>query len=148
MSALAGLKLVAAKRPAQLSPVQMRRERLTAKLDEQIELVKAMLEGRQASFTRSRRLKNDATGDLETKQVAKRVRPCWWHTENGKVCFAVHYGGKELELAKGRSAIEVQDNEALPQALKAVRQAVCDGELDAQIASASVAVRNRMRQKK
>ncbi len=75
MSALAGLKLVAARRPAQLSPVQMRRERLIAKLDEQIELTKAMLKGRQQDFMRTRRVKDEATVEWVVKQMPKRVRP-------------------------------------------------------------------------
>lgn len=141
MSALAGLKLVAAKRPAQLSPVQMRRERLASKLDEQIELAKAMLEGRQASFTRTRRVKDEVTGDMETKEVAKRVRPCWWKAESGKLCFSVRYGGKDLELAKGRTAVEVSAAKDLVAALEVIRRATAAGELDAQLEAVSATAR-------
>ena len=54
MSALAGLKLVAAKRSTSVAPVVQRRTKLLKKLGEQIELAKAQKEGRQYSATRMR----------------------------------------------------------------------------------------------
>lgn len=142
MSVLAGLKLVAAKRPNQISPIQLRRDRMVAKLDEQIALATALLEGKTASFTRIRRVKDDATGIVESKPMPKRVRACWWKADGGKLCFTVRYGGKELELAKGKAAVEVAGAKELVAALEVVKRAAVTGELDAQLDAASANARS------
>ncbi len=45
MSVLNGLKLVSAKRPAALSAIQFRRNKLSTKLNDQIQLAKALKDG-------------------------------------------------------------------------------------------------------
>jgi hypothetical protein len=62
--------------------------------------------------------------------------------ENGKCCVSVRYGAKLLELAKGKSAIEVANPDALVEALEAVNAAVLAGELDAQIEAVSGQLRS------
>jgi len=46
-----------------------------------------------------------------------------------------------LELAKGKSAVEVASNKDLVPALELIKTAVSNGELDAQIEAASTALR-------
>jgi hypothetical protein len=54
----------------------------------------------------------------------------------------VRYGAKVIELAKGKSAIEVASPDALIEALEAVNTAVLAGELDTQIEAVSGQLRS------
>jgi len=80
-------------------------------------------------------------GIRRTIEVAKRVKPWWFVADNGKVCINVRYGSKLIELAKGKTAIEVASAEDLIRTLDVIKSAVIEGELDAQIEAASGALR-------
>jgi len=58
-------------------------------------------------------------------------------SETGKVCISIRYGAKLIELAKGKSAIEVSSGEELIKTLELNKRAVEAGELDSQIEIAS-----------
>ncbi len=139
MSVLAGLKLVAAKPQLVMDLVQLRRNKLVAKLDEQIALAKAAQAGEQYTPTRTKRVK-DAAGNVSVIQAPKRVKAWFWAAEGGKVCVAVRYGSKVLELGKGKTAVEAQP-EQLVSTLGKLREAAAAGELDAQVEAASAGVR-------
>jgi hypothetical protein len=74
--------------------------------------------------------------------LPKRLKPWWFVSESGKVCFSVKYGSWTLELAKGKPSIEVSNAEELVNALIAVKEAVEAGELDSQIQTASASLRS------
>ena len=76
-------------------------------------------------------------GIRRTVEVAKRVKPWWFVADNGKVCVNVRYGSKLIELAKGKTAVEVANAEDLIQTLDLIKSAVTNGELDPQIEAAS-----------
>lgn len=142
MSVLANLKLVATKKTVQLSPIVQKRSKLVKRLDEQIALATAKLDGTVFTATRLRRMKDEQTGDKQTVEVEKRVKEWWWvQTDSKKVCIALKYGATVIELAKGKTAIEIANEKELLATLRLLRQAVESGELDAQIESASSAVR-------
>ncbi len=139
MSVLAGLKLVAAKQQRITDPVQLRRNKLLTKLDEQIALVKAKSEGRDYLPTRSKRVKDDA-GNISVVQQPKRVKAWFWAVEGGRVCVALRYGNKVIELGKGKTAVEVAAGE-VGAVLATLRKAAEFGELDAQIDAVSAGTR-------
>jgi len=141
MSALAGLKLVAAKRNPNVAPVLQRRTKLLKKIAEQIELAKARKERRQYAPTRMRNVKDAETGVTRAVEMPKRVREWWWIAENGKTCLALRYGTKAVELAKGKTAVEVGTGDELIAALEVLERAVEAGELDSQIETASATLR-------
>lgn len=142
MSVLANLKLVAARKKVQLSPIVQKRSKLVKRLDEQIALATAKLDGTVFTPTRLRRMKDAQTGEKQTVEVEKRVKEWWWvQTDSKKVCIALKYGATVIELAKGKTAIEIASEKELLATLRLLRQAVESGELDAQIESASSAVR-------
>ena len=58
-------------------------------------------------------------------------------SETGKVCISIRYGAKLIELAKGKSAVEVSSGEELIKTLELLKRAVEAGELDSQIDIAS-----------
>ena len=139
MSVLAGLKLVAAKQQRVLDPVQLRRNKLVTKLDEQIELAKAAQTGGSYTPMRAKRVK-DAAGNVSVVQVPRRIKQWYWAVEGGRVCVAVRYGGRVLELTKGKTAVETQPDQ-LVTTLGRLRDAAAAGELDAQVEAASAGVR-------
>ena len=137
MATLASLKLVAAKKPAGQSPVVQRRSKLAIKLQEQILLATAIEAGNSYAPTRTKTVRN-AEGERVQVTQTKRIKPWWFTSDAGKVCIEIRYGAKVIELAKGKSAIEITSPAALTEALEAVKAAVLAGELDAPIESASM----------
>ena len=140
MATLASLKLVAAKKPTQQSPVVHRRNKLSSKIQEQILLAAAQNEGSTYAPTRTKTVTN-AEGERVQVTHAKRVKPWWFVGESGKVCIEIRYGAKVIELSKGKTAIEIASPTALVETLETVKSAVLAGELDAQIEAASVKLR-------
>jgi hypothetical protein len=131
MSYLASLKLVQSNRSVQLPPVQYRRIKLINKLREQIDCVKARIEGRDHLITMQRSVKNTETGTRQYVQVPYRIRP-WWYldTASEKFHLELRYGSKRLELVKGKTGIEVESLEKMTEVLEGLVDAVNAGELD------------------
>lgn len=140
MATLASLKLVAAKKPTNQSPTVNRRNKLCAKLQEQILLATAQNEGGSFAPTRIKTVTNAAGERVQVTHV-KRIKPWWFVSENGKFCISIRYGAKVIELSKGKTAIEIASPTALIDALETVKAAVQAGELDAQIEQASATLR-------
>ena len=141
MATLASLKLVAAKKPSQQSPAVHRRSKLSNKILEQIQLARAHSAGQIYAPTKTKMATN-AEGERVAVTVPKRIKPWWFVSDTGKCCLAIRYGAKIIELAKGKSAIEVASSEALIEALETVNSAVLAGELDTQLEGASVKLRD------
>jgi hypothetical protein len=141
MATLASLKLVAAKKPSNLSSAALRRNKLLSKLEEQIHLATAHNKGDTYAPTQIKSVTN-ATGERVQISQPKKIRPWWFVSDSGKVCIAIRYGAKVIELAKGKTAIEVSNPSALIEALEAVRAAVQAGELDAQLEAVSMKLRD------
>jgi hypothetical protein len=40
-------------------------------------------------------------------EIPKRIKPWWFVSDSGKVCFSVRYGSWTIELAKGKPSVEV-----------------------------------------
>ena len=141
MATLASLKLVAAKKPTNQSPVVQRRNKLSSKVFEQIQLAHAQSRGESYAPTKNKTVTNTG-GERVVVTVPKRIKPWWFVAENGKCCIAIRYGAKVIELAKGKTAIEVANPDALIEALEAVNVAVLAGELDSQIEAVSGQIRS------
>lgn len=142
MSTLSNLKLVAVKKPTHIPVIQVRRNKLSSKLWEQIQLAKSQIDGTQFVVKKYRSFTDKETGIRKQLEVPKRLKPWWFVSESGKVCFSVKYGSWTLELAKGKPSVEVANPEELVDALIAVKEAVEAGELDNQIQIASSSLKN------
>jgi hypothetical protein len=142
MSTLNGLKLSTAKRPTAMPPIQLRRNKLSNKLWEQMQLAKAQQAGETFNTKRFKTVR-DIDGATKTIEMQKRVRPWWFVSEGGKVCLNIKYGTKVLEILKGKPSIEVGNATELIGTLEIIKRAVENGELDSQIEAASGAVRAR-----
>jgi len=142
MSALNSLKLVAVKKPRNIPAIVTRRNKLSSKLWEQINLAKSQMDGKPFVVMKYRSVKDPATGLRKQVEVPKRIKPWWFQSEQGKVCVSVKYGSWTIELAKGKPSVEVASGEELVNALTAIKQAVEAGELDSQIEIASNSLRS------
>ena len=142
MSALNSLKLVAVKKPRNIPAIVTRRNKLSSKLWEQINLAKSQMDGKPFVVMKYRSVKDPETGLRKQVEVPKRIKPWWFQSEQGKVCVSVKYGSWTIELAKGKPSVEVASGEELVNALTAIKQAVEAGELDQQIEIASSSLRS------
>jgi len=140
MSTLSNLKLISSQRKKAGTPTEARRKKLTSKLYEQIQLAKALRDGRQYAPLKMRTIRDKETGAKQRVEVAKIIKPWWWD-ENGKICVMIHYGAKVLELENGLNAVEVDDLSELVATLELIKSAADKGELDEQINSVSQMVR-------
>ena len=141
MSTLDTLKLVAVKKPTYTPTVVIRRQKLASKVWEQLQLAKSQIEGTKFEVKKYRSYTDKESGLRKQVEVSKRIREWWFRNEQGKVCVAIKYGTRVLELAKGKHSIEVGSTDELIKALELVKQAVELGELDAQLEQASGSVR-------
>ena len=137
MGALEQLTWVAAKKPIRLNPQQHRRNKLAAKLDEQIKLAEAQLNGTTYQPLTRKTVINPQTGISQTIETTKRIKTWWWTGGNGKLLLSIRYGAKVIELSKGKNGVEVANLQSVVDALSVIKNAVLNGELDTQIEAAS-----------
>jgi hypothetical protein len=136
MTFIAKLKLVASKRDRNLSPILVRRNKLAAKIEEQLQLATAQKEGRLYAPKRIKTVTNEL-GERVAVETTKRVKEWYWTTPANKINLSVRYGSKTLELSKGKNAIELTSGEELLSTLSMLKEAVIAGELDDAITNAS-----------
>jgi hypothetical protein len=141
-STLASLKFTSAKKPTQVSPVQIRRNKLIGRLAEQIEMAKAFAEGRTYAPTKLMVVTDELTGEQRSVQSPKRVKTWFWTAADGKLALTIKYGSKVLDISgKGKSTIEVANVSQLVPTIQLIQTAVADGELDEAIEKAGKALR-------
>jgi len=141
-NALATLKLTAAKKSGQLSPVMQRRTKIAKRIGEQILLARSQAEGSTYAPTKQRKVTDAETGESKIVQVPKRIKEWWFTADSGKLCVSLKYGSKLIPLsAKNQTAVELASNDDLIKTLEILKQAVQNGELDAQLEAASGAVK-------
>lgn len=130
---LQSLKIVSANKRKSVSPIQHRRNKLIAKIHEQINAVKARQSGDRYTVKLLRRIKDKVTGEVREILSERRVREWWWTGEDGHVFVELRYGVKPLEFSKGKNAIEVERLDHLLPTLDVLRQAIENGEFDDQL---------------
>jgi hypothetical protein len=140
MSTLAVLKLSTTKKSQSVTPALQRRNKLNRKLTEQIQLAQAHLAGTNYTGTRLCTIRDD-DGIRRMVEVPKKIRAWWWNAENGKIALNVRYGARVVEISKGKTAVEVATPNDLIPTLELIKKAVDAGELDAQLETASVKLR-------
>ena len=125
MTVLDTLNFVAFKPLANNNPIAVRRRKLIAKIDEQIQLAS------NKDYTPTQyKWVSDADGNQKKVEVAKRVKRWWTASVDGKINLVVRYGSKPLEFAKGKNAIELSSEAEVTDVLCRMREAAELGELD------------------
>ncbi len=113
------LKFVAAARPEKVDATVQRRQKLVCRIDQQIGFVRQMIDGKQP-------------------------RAAWvWMDGDGKYFLPIHYGRHQIELQKGKFAIECSDLDHVEAALCTIRVMVLRGDFDAQLAKVSADIRGK-----
>jgi hypothetical protein len=107
-----------------------------------MELAKSQQAGTQFAPTKFRSITDPTTGLRKQVEVSKRVKQWWFTSDNGKLALSVRYGARLLELAKGKSSIEIGSTDQLLPTLDLIKKAVEAGELDAQIEAAANKLRD------
>lgn len=129
MAYLDGLKVVAAVKNNRPSPVVHRRNKVIEKLQIQIDCAKAKLENREHLIT-TLRTKKTESGEKTHVEHVQKIKPWWYRNTDGKLIFEVRYANKRLELAKGKTGIEIENISTLIPAIELMIKAVETGELD------------------
>ena len=110
------------------NPIAVRRRKLIAKIDDQIQLAT------NKDYTPTQhKWVTDEHGNQRKVEVAKRIKRWWTASVDGKINLVVRYGSKPLGFAKGKNAIELASEAEVADALAKVREAAELGELDALI---------------
>jgi hypothetical protein len=118
MTVLSGLKIVCSKKPLKASPIVHRRNKLVAKIHEQLELCEAKMNGQLYAPKKLRTYINKQTGERMTVEAVKRIKEWHWTAPDGLIHLSVKYGSKVLPLAAdGSNAIVCANKDALVQVL-------------------------------
>ena len=142
MSIVTNLKLITTVKSSAVSPVLLRRNKLLAKVQEQLDMCEAKRNQQPYAPKRLKTVTNKETGERTTVETIKRVKEWFWITEDGKINLAVKYGAKTLPLnKKGANAIELMNGTALIGTLHKLKEAVIAGEFDDAISEVSDATR-------
>lgn len=138
MSALKELQVITSKKSIRANPIVHRRNKLITKIHEQLELCEAKMNGKIYTPKKLRTYVNKQTGERMTVEAVKRIKEWHWIGPDGLIHLSVKYGSKVLPLSSnGSNAIVCSNKDALLSALKTLKQAVMDGELDAAITEVS-----------
>ena len=140
MGHLENLKIVAQQQKRAGNKTEHRRVKLLEKLDEQLAMVQALIDGEVFTKSKTAYVKNE-DGQRVLIEKQKRVRPWYWMNGAGGCFFQVWYGSKVIELKPGMTAVQVGKREELLAVIRSIIDAVRFGELDVQIED--VAERNK-----
>ncbi|MCA0045114.1 hypothetical protein [Celeribacter litoreus] len=133
MTNLSKLTVKSVVRACKQDPIQQRRQKLVAGIEEQMKVVEAALRGESFETARKTWGKNEH-GEKVLVEKLRKVRP-WFFEQDGGWYVQCKYGNKALVLGKG-NAVFVKALKDAGAALETLRAAVLAGELDAVIAEA------------
>jgi hypothetical protein len=134
MSSLAKLTIKSVTRQNKLSPVEARRNKLLAGIEDQLHVVDAAMRGEQYSVTLSRIAKNDAGERVRVQR--QRVVRAWFFPQDGGFYVQCKYGSKAISLSKDGNAVFVKQLADVKPVLETLLSAAANGELDTSIEQA------------
>ncbi len=133
MSVLSKLTVKSVTRASKQDPVQMRRRKLVAGIEEQINAAAAAAKGESYEVTRKSWVKNEQ-GEKVLVDKLRKVRP-WFFEQDGGWYVQCKYGNKALTIGNG-NAVFVKALKDVAGALSALKAATEAGELDDAIVGA------------
>ena len=120
--------------------IQQRRNKLSNKLWEQIQLAKSQME--HTHFVIKRRVTiKDLEGNYKSIERPKRIKPWWFMAADGTLCLSVFYGSKRIELIPDKTSVSVKNMNDLIEALELLKSETEAGSFDAAIEHASGALK-------
>jgi len=142
MTVLNSFKFVSYQPINNSSAEAVRRRKLVAKIDEQL----ALAANSDYQPTKTKRVK-DEDGNVQKVEVKKRIKRWWAATADDKINLTIRYGSKPIEFAKGKNAIELDNEEQVTNTLLKIKEAVQAGEFDKLIAN-QISIRQNATAKK
>jgi len=131
---LSKLKLTATPTLTKLTPTLHKRNNLIIKLKEQLKMTHCMLNSETFTAYKHKWITNAETGLKERKKLPKLIR-AWYYTKDDIWFIDLKYGNRRLNIADGKSTIEVGKQEQLVTTFETLIAAVETGELDEQLAA-------------
>ena len=135
MSHLAKLTIKAVLRQDTLDPVQNRRNKLLAAIEEQLKVAEAAAQGKQHTITVLRWSKNDQGERVQMGH--QRVTRPWFFAQDSGYYVQCKYGSRSLPLNKEGNAVFVKQLTEVPSVLQVFYAAAAAGEFDAAVDKAS-----------
>ena len=102
-ASLASLNMSNVKKPTQQTAVQMRRNKLSKQLWEQVQLATALATGGSFAPIRVRTVKDRLTGERKTVEQPKRIKPWWLLLRMAACACRCAMGCRCWRLAKART---------------------------------------------
>lgn len=133
---LSSLKVIDRPKIEPKPPILGKRMKLIEKLDEQLAMVQCLLQNQAFEAFKDKSIKDPETGERKIVRKRKAVRP-WYYDSDNHYYFEIKVGLKTMELAKGKTAIDVGPKDKLLEVIGIIIQAVERGELDQQILQVS-----------
>jgi len=127
MSQLAKLNVKSVTRSTKQDPIQLRRQKLVAAIEEQQAVAEAAMNGKAYEVQRKTWAKNE-DGEKVLVERMRKVR-AWFFEQDGGWYVQCKYGSKALALGKG-NAVFVKALKEVEGALVALKAAAEAGELD------------------
>ncbi|MGB5863831.1 MAG: hypothetical protein WBG95_05985 [Sulfitobacter sp.] len=134
MSVLSKLTVKSVTRANKQDPVQQRRQKLIAGIEEQLKAAAAARQGESYQVRRKVWVKN-ADGEKVLTERMRKVR-AWFFEQDGGWYVQCKYGSKALALGKDGNAVFVKVLAEVEGALEALYAAAASGELDEAVAAA------------
>jgi carbamoylphosphate synthase large subunit len=128
MSHLTKLTVKSVTRTNKQDPVQQRRQKLVAGIEEQLKVAEAAVKGENYEVLKKTWAKNQQ-GEKVLVERMRKVRK-WFFEQDGGWYVQCKYGSKVLALGKGGNAVFVKALDDVEAALQALYAAAVGGELD------------------
>jgi carbamoylphosphate synthase large subunit len=128
MSYLTKLTVKSVTRINKQDPVQQRRQKLVAGIEEQLKVAEAAVKGENYEVLKKTWAKNEQ-GEKVLVERMRKVRK-WFFEQDGGWYVQCKYGSKVLALGKGGNAVFVKALDDVEAALQALYAAAAGGELD------------------
>jgi hypothetical protein len=135
MSHLTKLTVKSVIRTNKQDPVQQRRQKLVAGIEEQLKVAEAAAKGESYEVLKKAWAKNQQ-GEKVLVERMRKVRK-WFFEQDGGWYVQCKYGSKVLALGKGGNAVFVKALSDVEAALQALYAAAAGGELDEAIAASA-----------
>jgi carbamoylphosphate synthase large subunit len=128
MSHLTKLTVKSVTRTNKQDPVQQRRQKLVAGIEEQLKVAEAAVKGESYEVLKKTWAKNEQ-GEKVLVERMRKVRK-WFFEQDGGWYVQCKYGSKVLALGKGGNAVFVKALDEVEAAFQALYAAAVGGELD------------------
>jgi len=111
------------------NPINVKRNKLITRLNEQRAMVQCLLEKTEFIAYKDVYILDEETNEKRKVKRPKRIRP-WFYQSGGNYYFEIKYGNKSLEVEKRKPAIDVGSRENLLAVIDAITDAAKEGFLD------------------